>query len=175
MNDVYWKIALKKCKDHLKWKLKNKMKSGAHSASVLGADPIDFYLSIGYQKIIEGGWEWKSEYSLTEQMIRIIDSYISKKVEEFKKPQTSASSRIEYKDIEELFYSIDDEDTGDLEEYEKEVSKIEAAILGDPELELIWDAIKEGLKRSEIAALLDKTPKQFDKIREKLIRRANAN
>ena len=35
----------------------------------------------------------------------------------------------------------------------------------------MWEAIKEGKKRAEIAALLEITPKQLDKVREKFIMR----
>ena len=34
----------------------------------------------------------------------------------------------------------------------------------------MWDALKEGKKRAEIADLLDMQPKQFDKLKEKLIK-----
>ena len=42
---------------------------------------------------------------------------------------------------------------------------------GDSQLEFIIAALKEGKKRSEIALLMDIQPRQFDTLREKLLRR----
>jgi len=38
-------------------------------------------------------------------------------------------------------------------------------------LGFLSDAVKEGMKRSEVAAILDLQPRQLDKVREKLMRR----
>jgi len=100
-----WKVALKKCKDHIKWKLRQKTLYGAHTASRLGTDPVEHYLEISFEKIFSGEWEWKDEYSLTEQMIRIANSYISTEVEK-KESKKEKSFKICYKDIEEEFYDL---------------------------------------------------------------------
>lgn len=39
---------------------------------------------------------------------------------------------------------------------------------GDIELEILWEAIKEGKKRVEIAELLEVDSRRVDKLREKL-------
>src|ERR1700744_3787019 len=81
LSDADWKAALAKCKEHIKWRLRQRTLSGAHSASNLGADPVDHYLGIAYEKLLAGDWEWKDDFTLGQQLIRIADSYISKQVE----------------------------------------------------------------------------------------------
>ena len=167
-----WKIALKKCKDHIKWKLKQKTLSGAHSASRLGADAVDHYLGVSYEKILSGEWEWKAEFSLVEQMIRIADSYISAEVEK-KKTKKEESCKIGYRDVELEFYDLV-EPLDTLEEeyiFAEKLKRIEDAIDGDPELELFMDAVKAGMKRAEVASMLDLQPRQLDKVRERLFRK----
>lgn len=167
-----WKVALKKCKDHIRWKLKQKTLSGAHSASRLGADALEHYLGISYEKILAGEWEWKKEYSLIEQMIRIIDSYISTEVEK-KKTKKEESFEIGYRDIEREFYDLAEPPDSSEEEaiFAEQLKKIYDAIRGDTQLEIFMDAIKEGMKRADIAHLLDLQPRQLDKIKEKLLRK----
>lgn len=165
-----WKVALAKGKDYIKWKLKQKTLFGAHLSSNLGSDPVDHYLGIAYEKLISGEWEWKNELTLSEQLMRIIGSYISKEVEKTKTNKTAAFS-LEYRDMEQDFYSLVDSQ-GDDEEYLIKIKAIQEAIKGDNELEFMWEAIKEGKKRVEIAELLEIKPKQLDKLREKLILRA---
>lgn len=172
ITDKEWKIALFKCKEHIKWRLKQKTLSGAHSASKLGADALDHYLGIAYEKIIYGQWEWKAEFSLTAQMIRIANSYISKEVEKATS-QKGESLRIIYTDQEEQFYSVPDPPKTSLENISDEarLKNIEAAVAGDEQLGFLIEALKEGKKRAEIADLLDIGLRQFDKLKEKLIRR----
>lgn len=172
LTEADWRVALAKCKEHIKWRLRQKTLSGAHSASNLGADPEDHYLGLSYEKILTGEWEWKEEYTLAEQMIRIVNSYISKEVEK----ATSVKGglfKIIYKDVEEEFYDVVDPPESTLENNinEARLQSIEAAVCGDEQLEFLVEALKEGKKRTEIAELLDILPRQLDKIREKLIRR----
>lgn len=166
-----WKIALAKCKEHIRWRLQQKTLSGAHSGSNLGADPVDHYLSLAYEKIISGEWEWKPHFSLAEQMIRIVGSALSKEVERVKS-EKAHSSLVTYHDDMHLFYERTDPDTSQQEdEHARKLQSIEAAIHGDTKLELLVEALKENLKRSEIAVLLELDLRQFDKMREKLFRR----
>lgn len=166
-----WKIALKKCKEHIKWKLKQKTLSGAHSVSRLGTNPVNHYLGISYEKILSGEWDWKDEYSLVEQMIRIIESYISTEVEK-KKTKKEQSFKVDFVDIENEFYDLADPPDSIEEEaiYAEKLQKIENAIKGDSQLELFMDAVREGMKRADIADLLDLQPRQLDKVRERLLR-----
>ncbi|MBS1753573.1 MAG: hypothetical protein KF741_13210 [Ferruginibacter sp.] len=171
--DADWKVALGKCREHIIWKLKQKTLFGAHTGANLGTDPIDYYLELAYSKLVEGEWEWKNEYSLSEQMIRIVNSHTSKEVKRIK-TKKAESFKIIYEDIESQFYEIEEDEAMDIEEmkvYEKNVQVIDEAVKGDINLEILWDALKEGKKRVEIAGLLDMQPKQFDKLKEKLIKK----
>ncbi len=118
VNDNDWKIALSKCKEHIKWRLKQKMLFGAHTATNLGTDPIDYYLELASSKLLEGEWEWKNEYSLSEQMIRIVNSYTSKEVDRTK-TKKAESFKIVYQDIESEFYQLEEHQEIDIEEMEQ--------------------------------------------------------
>lgn len=189
-----WKVALAKCKDHIKLRLKQKTISGAHSSANLGADPVEHYLGLAYEKKIIGDWEWKAEYSLAEQMIRIVNSAMSKQVEkvvstsahiqgeaegvadEFKEYATSSEAqpvKIISSDIEEEFYDVASpvESTREGTVNEALLQSIETAASGDEDLEFIIEGLKEGKKRAELADLLGISLRQFDKLREKLIRK----
>lgn len=167
-----WEEALAKSIRFIEIKLKKKTIYGAHAGSRLGAEAIDHYVSLAYEKIISGEWEFKDNMDLAEQMIRIIGSYISKAVEH-SKTEKAAALKMVYMPIEGEFYEKEI-DSGELNPiYEKMyalmVEGVDEAVEDDIELTLIWEAIKEGKTRPEIAALLDKDLRQFDKLREKLI------
>lgn len=167
-----WKAALAKCKEHIQWRLKQRTLSGAHSASNLGADPIDHYLGIAYEKILSGEWEWKHEHTLSQQMIRIANSYISKEVERATSAKKDAL-KIIYKDVEEEFYDLaaPPAEDSDHQEIEQRLKIIETAVAGEEALEFMIEGLKEGKKRADIADLLDLEVRQVDKLREKLMRR----
>lgn len=165
-----WKIVLRKCTKHLRIRLKQRTLSGAHSAGNLGTNPVDHYLEIAYTKLLGGEWEWKEKFTLLEQMIRLIDHEISAEVEKYKTPKSKAL-RIEYTDITDEFYLPDDTEVTVDEEntFKEQCEALKSAASGDTELEIIYEAICEGMKRADIAELLGKTPKQFDKLKEKLV------
>ncbi|ANE53139.1 hypothetical protein [Flavisolibacter tropicus] len=173
LQDRDWAVALGKAKEHIRLRLRQKTSFGAHHSTNLGADAIDHYLSIGYTKILSGEWEWKESHTLAEQMILIIDSYISKEVKRYKGlPEDTV--RVEYRDdLETSFYdNTDEDDTEEVqEECNRQVQLIEAAIQDDAELVMFWEGVKEGYKARDIASLLDITVKQLSKLREKFFRR----
>lgn len=170
--DADWKVAMAKCKEHIKWRLRQRTLSGAHAASNLGADPIDHYLGIAYEKILAGIWEWKDEFTLSQQMIRIADSYISKQVDKATSAKGEAL-KIEYRDVEEEFYDLaaPPADDKEQEETERKLAAIETAAAGEEDLEFMIEGLKEGKKRADIADLLGIGVRQLDKLREKFIRR----
>lgn len=171
LTDSDWKVALAKCKEHLKWRMKQKTLSGAHSSSNLGMDAIDHYLGIAFEKILNGEWEWKEEYTLGQQMIRIADSAISKSVKK-SKTKKSEALQVSYIDVEQHFYDLaEPPDEDESEAVSTKIKSIENAVVGDIQLELLIEALKEGKKRSEIAELLELEVRQFDKLREKLLRK----
>lgn len=167
LKDNDWRVALKKCKEHIKFRLFQKTLFGAHTSANLGKDPSDYYLDIACDKILVGDWEWQDKFDLTEQLIRIINSHISTEVEKYK---TQKEGFIKYIDIEGEFYKVHHEETDEIEEndYELHLNIIQQAVNGDIELEFLWEAIKEGKKRVEIAELLEVDVRKVDKLREKL-------
>jgi hypothetical protein len=171
LSDSDWKIALAKCKEHIGWRMRQKTLSGAHSASKLGMDAVDFYLGMAFDKILSGEWEWKDEYTLGQQMIRIADSSISKSVERVKTAKYEAL-QVKYLDVEQDFYDLaEPPEDGDDDEFAMKLKDIEEAAAGDIQLEMMIEAIKEGNKRTEIAQLLELSVRQVDKLREKLMRK----
>ena len=171
ITDKQWREALAKCIKHLSIKLRKKTLFGAHAGSRLGAEAPDHYISLAYERIISGEWEFQDEMDIAEQMIRIIGSYMSKAVQH-SKTEKAISSQVRYTEIDDEFYEKE-LDSGN-EVYEKVyalmVKDLDDAVQDDTELYFIWEAIKEGKTRSEIAPLMDKTVRQFDKLRDKLIR-----
>jgi hypothetical protein len=188
INDIStleWKLALIKCEKHLDNRLKMKTLYGAHTSKNLGLDPKEYYMNFAEDALIFGYWQWKDDFDLSEQLIRIIDSRITtivksyrsrklkneKKIEEGFAPDTI---EIDYKDVELDFYNLsshDEFDTSKAEEYEKKIIEIEKLFKShkDENVEFLWECIKEGKKRNEISDLMGITPKQSDKIREKLM------
>jgi hypothetical protein len=55
LNDNDWKVALKKCKDHIRYRLFQKTLYGAHTSSNLGKDPFQYYMVIKYYLEIGNG------------------------------------------------------------------------------------------------------------------------
>ena len=166
-----WAAAIYKCREHIRLRLKKKTLYGAHTEERLGMDPFDYYLDYAYSAILSGNWEWKTKFSLSEQMITIVESTLNTEVEKTKTAKAKENKTV-LVDVE-LFYNMEDCPTEvDMTReilFEKQISVIEDAIKGDSDLVFLWDCIKEGMKRVEIAELMEKTPKQFDKVRERLI------
>lgn len=173
VSDDQWKVVLKKCKRHIKFRLKQKTLFGAHSEKNLGEDPIHYYTAYAYEAIISGKWEWQDKFDLATQMITIINSRISTEVEKMSTDKAEKFN-ITYKDIEAKLNDKRIENNNvsaeDQKEFEKQLELIEGSIKGDSDLEFFWEGIKEGKKRAEIAELMDKTPKQLDKVKERFIR-----
>jgi len=167
LNDNDWRIALKKCKEHIRYRLFQKTLYGAHTSSNLGKDPFQYYMDIACDKILFGDWEWQDKFGLAEQLIRIINSYISKEVDKY---TTNKEESIKYVDIEDEFYQTPYEESDNIQEneYSSRLNTIDMAVRGDIELEILWEAIKEGKKRVEIAELLEVDSRRIDKLREKL-------
>lgn len=168
-----WAAALVICKEHLKYRLRQRTLSGIYSESNLGSDPFDHYISLAYEKVLSGAWEWKEGRSIAVQMIRIIDSELSKEVKR-KNTKTSHLSNNSYPGDDQLdFYQLEEPEEKPIDRTinEAKLAAIENACQDDDELGFIVECLKEGKKRAEIAELMGIKPKQFDKLREKLLRR----
>lgn len=167
-----WAAALDKCREHIRIRLKRRTTFGAHTETRLGEDPFDYYTSYAYEAILSGRWEWKDNHTLSEQMILIADSTISTEVEKVEAKKNNEKI-IPFDDLETMFYN---QDGPSLEPdmikeilINKQISIIEEVIHGDEQLGFFWDCVKEGMKRAEIAAYLEISPKQQDKLRERFI------
>jgi hypothetical protein len=176
--DTQWVKALKKCRAHVITRLKRRTLFGAHTEERHGMDPVEYYVSFAYQAILEGNWEWKDGRTLGQQLVRIADNRIGKEVEKYKTEQNDQIS-MAGENIDDFFYSEDKppDEPSLLQEavFIKKISVIEEAIIGDVNLEAFWECIKDGMKREEIASFIEKSPKQIDKIREKLINKIKSS
>jgi len=170
LTDDDWRVAIKKCHDHVRWKLRQRTLYGAHAPQRLGKDPIDYYVEIAHEKILAGDWEWKDRFTISEQMIRVADSHISTEVEKSKAIKTE-SVKISYLENIEFYEVVDDFDETEEQEFQNRFDAVEMAVMGDTELEQLWECIRAGYKRSEIAELMNLKPKQFDKLKERLVER----
>lgn len=174
ITDRQWQEALAKCVKHLDFKLRRKTLYGVHAGTRLGAEAADHYISLAYERILSGAWKFQDDMDVAEQMIRIINSCVSKSVEHGK-TEKAAASQVVYPDIkEELYESESESDSSANEMYERMyammVAEVDKIVKDDNELFFIWEAIKEGKERQEIATLMDKDVRQFDKLRERLVK-----
>lgn len=167
-----WAAALDKCREHIRIRLKRRTTFGAHTEARLGEDPYTYYISYAYDAILSGRWEWKDSHTLSEQMILIADSTISTEVEKVQTKKTD-KKKVVYDDLATMFYEQDEQSgVPDMVReilINKQISTIEEVIKGDDDLEHFWECVKEGMKRTEIAAYMEITPKQQDKLRERFI------
>lgn len=167
-----WIKALNQCKEYVTTKLGKRTLFGAHTEQRLVAEPVEHYVGFAYEAILEGDWEWKDGRTLGQQLIRIADNRIGKEVEKYRLEKSKASS-ILVDDVNQMFYSDDPlaEQQSLLEEivFKQKIDTIESAIIGNENLEMFWECVKGGMKREAIAEFMEKSPKQVDKIREKLI------
>lgn len=177
LSDDDLRVAFKKCKNHIKIRLKQKTLYGAHTEKNLGENPLDYYFDLAFEKLLSGAWEWKYGRTLSAQLIRIVDSRISKEVEKVK-TNKHREFQLDYEDIEQTFYNLG-EMSDDIEafesDYENKIKLIEEAIVDDNELVDFFEAVREEYKAVEIAELLGKTTKQLGKIKERLLRRVNSH
>ena len=186
VSSVEWEIALRKAEKHLNYRLWNRTSFGAHTSKNLGVPAKEYYLNFAYMSVIYGNWEWKDDFDLPQQLIRIIDSRISTVVESYKKAKDKNEERLKdgkyqlttaevAQDIESTFYDLKgDEEISeeDLLKVEEQYEELEQFIseTDDDDLIMFWECVKEGYTRKDIAELIGKTPKQLDKIKEKLLR-----
>lgn len=136
-------------------------------------DPFDYYLTYAYDALILGTWEWKDDYSLSQQMIRIIDSTISTEVDKVKTIKATASKIVSSDSSDFWFADSEDTEPDMVKEilHNKKVSVIEESVKGDENFEIFWECVKDGMKTAQIAEFMEKTPKQVYKIQERFVRK----
>lgn len=185
VNDVEWTIALKQASEHLELRLRNRTKFGAHTIENLEVPAKEYYLNFAYMSIIYGRWEWKDKYTLPQQLIRIINSTMSTVIETFVKAKTKNQERlqegrytlttsVETRDIESTFYDLetDELDEESLLKTEAEYNELDDFVRksGDSDFQMLWECVKEGYNRRETSVLMDLTPRQLDKLKERFLR-----
>jgi hypothetical protein len=169
-----WATALKKCAEHVKHRIARRTLFGAHSEHRLGEEGVQFYVAATYEAILSGHWEWKNDHTLSEQMILIADSTISKEVEKVGTVKAASMPRIaSYDDLTTRLYEQDlpAEEPGGMDQLilEYRIKRIETAISGDDDLELFWEGVKDSMKAGEIALSMNKTAQQIYKLRDRFI------
>ena len=187
ISDGEWKIVIKKCKEHIRLKLKQKCATGAHSEKNLGMKAFDYYFGQAIEKIYAGVWDWKFEkFSIIEQLIRIINSLISEVVRKYKLYHDKGEEdfpkeifEINYVDIESSFYGLNNPDEVESLEvkedyYDKMLEDVINAIDGDSELENYLLCVMDGMNTSEIAKKMKWPIKKVYKTTEKLQRRVRS-
>lgn len=167
ISDQEWEEICNRSKSFLKKKLFNKTSFGAHSENELGVPAIDYYFEEAVSKIFAFEWEWQFEkYTIVQQIMRIAGSLISKNVDKYRKKvengnfETEFSDNMAYDLFDEVYDSSIDELLDCIERIVKE---------GDEFLQMHWESIKEGLKSSQIAEIIEKPVNYVYRQNEKLI------
>jgi len=174
VEETVWAAAIEKCRVHVHFRINGRTKIGAHTDTRLGMDPYDYYLTYAYDALIFGAWEWKEEYSLSEQMIRIIESTISTEVDKLKTKKAAANKTVSSFSSDFWFAAdSEEEDPGMVEEIlnNKKVSVIEESIKGNEDFESFWECVKDGMRPQQIAEFMEKMPKQIYKIQERFVKK----
>lgn len=184
VSDDEWRVYAKKCKDHINIRVGNKTAYGAHSDNNLEMSPFDFYFNGAVTKIMDGSWDWKFEnYTLLEQLIRIIDSMISEEVRKYKtlKAQSNTIHNVGDDDLFDHIASDFDIEASDENEQEfiRQIDLVKQSINGDKELELFYLCIENHMKFTEIAKEMQidikRAYKLGDKLKEKTRKLISAN
>lgn len=174
VEDAVWAAAIEKCRIHISMRINGRTKTGAHTDVRLGMDPFDYYLTYAYDALIFGTWEWKDEYTLSQQMIRIIESTISTEVEKVK-TKKAAANKIVSSDSSDFWFVTESEDPKpDMVKeilHNKKVSVIENSIKGNEDFESFWECVKDGMKTPQIAEFMEKIPNQVYKIQERFVKK----
>lgn len=173
VSESEWLAAMAKCHEHMKLKLKRKTLTGAHSTSVLFMPATEYYLINAIQKLYEpNGWDWKFEkFTISEQLIRIINSMISEQVRKYKVEKEN-NRTIQFIDDDEVFeteYHLTEEEAKEREAIIDEFLGItEEAIKGDDNLETLYLHLMDNKSYSDIAKEMNLDIKKVYKLAEKL-------
>lgn len=163
ISDEEWKSAIVKCRASVKMRIKGRTKFGVHSGINLGEKAVEKYTGESILAVLEGEWEFKEKFSLTEQLIRIAQSKISSAVEKAGNKRNKPESYIylnENQDLIDIFYKdelkFDELDLEEKARMEKQFLIMEEVAETNPDFKEYFECVGEGLKSSEIAIILDK-------------------
>lgn len=177
VSDDDWRVVVKKVKNHLRIRKILFSTTGVHSEKNFGMSPMDYYLGNAIEKLFDGKWIWKKDLTISEQVIRIIDSMISTELEKADTDKAK-SVNIEYVDADKdlwLFPSdIDISQSDEIEkDFQEKIDLIYKAIDGDNDLELLFLCIQQGIKSKDIAEEMGIPVERVYKLSEKLKLKAN--
>ena len=85
VSERQWREALDELTAYLRWRLRGKTQSGAHSEGVLGMPALDYYQEEAVVKLIEGEWLWQERFSLGKQLERIAADLVTKQVKRYER------------------------------------------------------------------------------------------
>ncbi len=168
--DEEWQIAMLKCQKLINWRIKGRTRYGCHSEKRLGMPVFDYYFHGAIEKLYDGVWEWKDQYSLAKQLHRIIGSMISDEVRKYKVEQKKPEKNHQIVPFDEQVHSIGEELDEFLTAEEKEnisdrqLELIEKAIEGDPNMESVYLLKLEGKSSKEICEELGWERKKFYRV-----------
>lgn len=177
VSDDDWRVVVKKVKNHLRIRKILFSTTGVHSESNFGMSPMDYYLGNAIEKLFDGKWIWKKELTISEQVIRIIDSMISTELEKAV-TEKAKSVNIEYvdafKDLWLLPTNVNILPSDDIErDFKEKIELIYKAIEGNDDLELLFLCIQQNMKSKEIAKEMGIPIERVYKLSEKLKSKAN--
>ncbi|NYJ28236.1 hypothetical protein [Allomuricauda sp. ARW1Y1] len=175
LNEEEWRIALEKARRLIDYRVKGKTKYGCHSQKELGVSPFDYYVKAAIDKLYDGIWEWKEEYSFSEQFSRIIGSLISEKVRKYMKGTSNndaiTKSTTQFEDVAYLFDEVFDEELEIKERekfYEDQLNTVLQAIDGNPDMETLLLLIMDRKTNDEICAETGWERKKLYKVTDRM-------
>ena len=159
LTDEEWQVALEKARRLIDYRVKGRTKYGCHSQKELGVSPFDYYVKAAIDKLYDGIWEWKEEYSFPEQFSRIIGSLISEKVRKYNIGTSDndaiTKSTTQFEDVANLFDEVFDEELEIKERekiYEDQLNSVLQAIDGNADMETLLLLIMDNKMNDEICA-----------------------
>ena len=163
ITDAEWEEALKILGVYILRRIRGRTRYGAHSESVLGMSPLDYYTGEAIEALYTGKWKWKDDATLAEQLKAIAWSKISSQVQKYEKRCDILSAA----DISEAYtQETEDDESKELYEICREAAK------GDEELERYVQAVHDNNSFKDICSDLGiGDPKHVYNLQRKLKRR----
>ncbi|MEZ5199296.1 MAG: hypothetical protein R2764_23810 [Bacteroidales bacterium] len=176
--DTEWKNIIDELTVFVGYKLKGKTVFGAHSENTLGVEPIQYYIHDAIEKLFSHTWDWKYEdYTITEQLKRIIGSTISENVRKEKVKQNIKELSVEPNTLSHLAGKVNNSEV-DEEDAETKIKVFEEILFecskDDPELEILVLALFETSDTNKIAEQTGWEKKKIYSLHRKLYRRARS-
>ncbi len=173
ISDKEWISAIDKCRTSVQMRIRGRTKFGVHSEINLGEKAIEKYTGEAILAILEGDWEFKNKFSLSEQLIRIANSKISTIVEKKGNKRDKPTSYIylnEDQSLVDTFYmeklEFDELNLEEKKRMEDQFLIMEEVAAKDPDFKEYFECVSEGLKSSEIVIIMEKDVEWIYKLTE---------